>query len=211
MGHNAPRPCAPARTRTILDTRDRTEPLWAEGLACLRGERLLFRDLSFSVGPGEACLVRGPNGSGKTSLLRILAGLLRPDAGRVGGVESVHYCGHSHALNPVLTLRRNMTFWSGLMGGDVDACAEMVGLGRALDVPAAALSAGQRQRAALARLLLAPRRVWLLDEPTAALDQAGTSLVARMVEDHLATGAIVVAATHRALPLAAPIVAVDLG
>lgn len=185
-------------------------PLSAHGLGCRRGERVLFRDLSFSIAAGEVCVVRGANGSGKSSLLRILARLLPPATGRVDGPEALHHCGHAHGLAPGLTLRRNLSFWSGLLGGDPMAAIEAVGLHRALDVPASALSAGQRQRAALARLLMSPRPLWLLDEPTAALDADGASLVVGLLNEHARAGGIAVVATHRTLDIGAPVQTVDL-
>ena len=199
----APVPLHPLRPIT-------SAPLEVVGLACQRGERLLFRDLSFAVASGQIALVRGPNGSGKSSLLRILAGLLQPLAGRCGGERELHYCGHAHALRAPLTLRENVRFWTGTMGGDVREAMRAVGLERALDLPVGALSAGQKQRAALGRLLLCERPLWLLDEPTAALDESGAALVTRLLNDHAAKGGIAVVATHRPLAVSASTVSIDL-
>ena len=180
-------------------------------LTCCRGERVLFQDLSFAVPAGHVALVTGPNGSGKSTLLRTLAGLLTPLSGRVSGPDGVHHVGHAHALSSGLTLRRNVQFWSGLFGGDAEAAMDAVGLSHVLDLPVSALSAGQRQRAALGRLLLAPRPAWLLDEPTAALDEAGAITVARLLDRHAASGGLAVVATHRSVPTSAPMVSVRLG
>jgi heme exporter protein A len=183
----------------------------AENLACRRGGRLVFTDLSFRAEAGKLLAVTGPNGSGKSSLLRILAGLLRPEAGtlRVEGMSeeepATHYLGHADALKPALTLRETLRFWAALYSGGhagETPAAEAVGLAHALDLPADVLSAGQRRRAGLARLLIAPRPVWLLDEPTAALDRDGEALVGRLIEGHLAADGLAIAATHQALPVA---------
>ena len=178
----------------------------------MRGERLLFRNISLEVVPGSVCLVAGPNGSGKSSLLRILANLLRPAAGTVSGNDDLHHCGHLHALSAPLTLRANMAFWARLLDGSrIEEAAGALGLSHVLDVPTGALSAGQRQRAALARLHLAPRPLWLLDEPTAALDADGEALVAGHIEKHTARGGLAVVATHRMLNLSAPTSSLRLG
>ena len=153
----------------------------------------------------------GPNGAGKSSLLRILAGLLRPQTGSLhfdgpGEDSFAHYLGHADALKPGLTLRETLHFWAMLYGaGELDeiaAAAEIVGLGHALDLPTGVLSAGQRRRAGLARLLVAPRPLWLLDEPAASLDSDGEALVAQLMRDHVDAGGLIVAATHQALPAA---------
>ncbi|HWT31819.1 MAG TPA: heme ABC exporter ATP-binding protein CcmA [Propylenella sp.] len=184
----------------------------AINLACIRGGRLVFAGLSFRVAPASLLAVTGPNGSGKSSLLRVLAGLIRPEAGklRFDGAEPddavAHYVGHAEALKPALSLRETLRFWAALYrgrGSDIAGAAGRVGLGHALDLPVAVLSAGQRRRAALARLLLAPRPLWLLDEPTAALDRGGEALLGVLMEKHLAAGGLVIAATHQDLPLPA--------
>jgi heme exporter protein A len=189
--------------------------LIADKLCARRGGRLLFAGLSFTAGAGEALLVTGPNGAGKTTLLRTLAGFLAPEAGRIrldGGDaeasigEQCHYVGHTNAVKPGLTVAENAAFWSGFLGapGDgpdlMDTAMAAFGLEALRDIPAGYLSAGQRRRAGLMRLALAQRPIWLLDEPTASLDQAGQDLVAAAVNAHLAGGGLVVAATH--LPLA---------
>jgi heme exporter protein A len=194
--------------------------LIADKLSTRRGGRILFSGLSFSVAAGEALLVTGPNGAGKTTLLRTLAGFLPPESGQVrldGGAadagigEQCHYLGHANAVKPGLTVAENAIFWSGFLGGApvgapghdsgrLDAALATFGLDALRDIPSGYLSAGQRRRAGLMRLLLAPRPVWLLDEPTASLDQAGQEVLAGAVNAHLTAGGLVVAATH--LPLA---------
>jgi heme exporter protein A len=184
----------------------------ARDLACRRGGRLVFAGLSFRAEAGTLMAVRGPNGAGKSSLLRILAGLLRPEAGsvRVEGKSEdepvAHYLGHADALKPALTLRETLRFWAALCGGERSGVAEAagaVGLAHALDLPTGVLSAGQRRRANLARLLLCPRPLWLLDEPTAALDRDGGALLGRLIVEHLAAGGLAIAATHQDLPATA--------
>lgn len=185
--------------------------LAARDLACVRGGRVLFEGLSFDLVPGALMAVLGPNGCGKSSLLRLLAGLLRPEAGTLmfsGGGEGegrAHYLAHADALKPADSLRETLRFWAALTGGGghparLEEAAETVGLAHLLDVPVQLLSAGQRRRAGLARLLLAPRALWLLDEPTAALDRAGETLLGALMRGHLAKGGAIAAATHGDLP-----------
>lgn len=190
-------------------------------LAAERGGRFIFDNISFVVAAGELLALTGPNGSGKSTLLRLLAGLLRPAAGKVvldpqgeGGLgESVHYLGHLDALKANFTLAENLSFWRSLWSGaglTPDAALDRVGLGALVDVPAGFLSAGQRRRVAIARLLLVYRPVWLLDEPTTALDAGAEKNLGRLIEDHLASGGIAIAATHRSLPVA-PTTTLTLG
>ena len=192
--------------------------LIAEKLCARRGGRILFAGLSFAVAAGEALLVTGPNGAGKTTLLRTLAGFLPPEAGQVhledaaeGGIgEQCHYIGHANAVKPSLTVAENAGFWSGFLGTGpgadqgaperLDRALAAFGLEALRDIPAGYLSAGQRRRAGLMRLLLVQRPIWLLDEPTASVDQTGQEALAAAANAHLATGGLVVAATH--LPLA---------
>ena len=183
-------------------------------LACVRGGRQVFRDLNFALGAGEALAVTGPNGAGKSSLLRLLAGLLRPSEGRLaleGGEaelsvgEQAHYLGHQDALKPSLSVGENLHFWGRFLGGaaaaaDTKALAA-VGLDELVHLPAGYLSAGQRRRLSLARLLAVPRPIWLLDEPTAALDTAAQGMLAGLMRAHLADGGLILAATHGPLGL----------
>lgn len=189
--------------------------LKADALTCLRGGRIVFADLSFSVGAGEAIQVVGPNGAGKSSLLRLIAGLVPVAAGslvleggdaeaRIG--EQAHYCGHQDAFKQALTVAENLGFWTDFLGGGglpPEAALARLGLGHLADLPAAYLSAGQRRRLALARLLTVSRPLWLLDEPTAALDRASQGELAALMAEHVAAGGIVMAATHGPLGIPA--------
>ncbi|AWN36910.1 heme ABC exporter ATP-binding protein CcmA [Methylobacterium radiodurans] len=186
--------------------------LSVEDLACRRSGRRVFAGLSFALGPGEALAVTGRNGAGKSSLLAILAGRLRPDAGRVRAAdvgeaslpECLHAVGHRDGLKAALTAGENLAFAQALLGAPRTAprqALERLGLGHAHDLPVAYLSAGQRRRVALARLLVCHRPLWLLDEPTAALDTASQGLLAGLMAEHRASGGLVVAATHQALGL----------
>ena len=185
--------------------------LSGRGVRCVRGGREVFSGLDFALASGEALAVTGPNGSGKTSLLRLIAGLLTMAEGSIaleGGEaelnlsEQAHYLGHRDALKPALSVLENLTFWRDFLGGAAFDAAESlaaVGLDPAGHLPAAYLSAGQRRRLSIARLLAVRRPIWLLDEPTSALDAAGQSLFAGLMEEHLVRGGLVVAATHAPL------------
>jgi heme exporter protein A len=190
--------------------------LLGRDVRCVRGEREVFAGLNFQADAGEALAVTGRNGAGKTSLLRLIAGLLPPAGGTValeGGdkeltvAEQTHYLGHRDALKPALSVAENLSFWADFLGGGagrtIADCLVAVGLGHAVDLPAATLSAGQRRRLSIARLLAVPRPMWLLDEPTTALDAAGQLLFAELMRQHLGTGGLVVAATHGPLGIAA--------
>ena len=180
-----------------------------------RGGRLLFHDLSFSVDSGQALVVVGPNGAGKSSLLRTLAGLLSLNDGTFaldGGDaeasvgEQAHYLGHADGLKGALTAGENLAFWAGVLGADARRDAwlptlERLGLAHVADFPVRALSAGQKRRVALARLNVARRPIWLLDEPTTALDVAAQALFARLMGEHLASGGLIVSSTHAPLGL----------
>jgi heme exporter protein A len=181
--------------------------LSATGLGCVRGFRNVFNDLNLQLSSGDALALTGPNGAGKSSLLRLLAGLLRPSAGRVafegdtdeGAVaERAHYLGHLDAFKTALTVGENIEFWIHYLGGEHDAAPALaaVGLESLEHLPAAYLSAGQRRRLSLARLIAVSRPLWLLDEPASALDSAGQEMLAGLMRTHLASGGMIVAATH---------------
>lgn len=192
--------------------------LVAEGLSATRGEDLIFRDIAFEIAGGEALVVKGPNGSGKSTLLRVLAGLLPARSGsakllaaphpveRIG--EAAHYLGHRNAMKRELTVEENLSFWKTFLGDmaggagvPVEEAVEAVGLGGIAHLPFGYLSAGQQRRMAMAKLLVAWRPVWILDEPTAALDAAAEDMFAGLVTAHLARGGIAIAATHQPLGL----------
>ena len=187
--------------------------LQAEGIACRRGERLLFADIRFALSAGELLLLRGPNGSGKSSLLRLIAGLLPAESGRLlwNGRDvteqksdyrnALAFLGHQDSLKPQLTLRDNLAFWADLAGSDadLDAILARVGLSLQADLPAQYLSAGQRRRFGLGRLLLRPAPIWLLDEPTTALDADGVRLALDLIRQHLAAGGLALVASHEML------------
>ncbi|MDA9408287.1 heme ABC exporter ATP-binding protein CcmA [Bradyrhizobium sp. CCBAU 45384] len=182
--------------------------LAGRGVTCVRGGREVFSGLDFEAVAGEAMAVVGRNGSGKTSLLRLIAGLLIPAGGKIvldGGhgdmtlPEQCHYLGHRDALKPALSVTENLSFWAEFLGGERGDAAESlatVGLDHAAHLPAAFLSAGQRRRLSLARLLTVRRPIWLLDEPTNALDAAGQDMFSGLMREHLARGGMIIAATH---------------
>jgi len=188
--------------------------LEARGLAIRRGFRLLFAGLDLDLAHGEVLQLSGPNGAGKSTLMRILAGFARADEGTIRwlGVPDdtettslYHYHGHRDALREALTPRENLEFSAGLLGGMHAAilpALERLGAATLADLPVQVLSAGQRRRVALARLLVAPRPVWLLDEPLAALDVEGQALVGRLIADHQASGGMALVATHQPLGIA---------
>jgi len=190
-------------------------------LACIRGGRRVFRAVGFSIAAGNALILTGPNGAGKSCLLRIIAGLIRPAEGSItleGGDpelnvgEQCHYVGHADPLKPALTVTENLAFWTRFLNGarDADEPAlverglEAVGLADLARLPAGYLSAGQRRRLSLARVLAVPRPIWLLDEPTTALDAASQERLHRVMHTHLSAGGLILAATHGPLGLAAP-------
>jgi heme exporter protein A len=184
--------------------------LSARALECRRGGRPVFAGLDFALASGQALIVTGRNGAGKSSLLRMIAGLLHIESGTLslaGGTddapiaELAHYLGHSDALKPALTVLENLAFWTAYLGGGEDPANALaaVGLDTLAALPAACLSAGQRRRLSIARLVAVKRPLWLLDEPTSALDAAAQAMLLQLMQAHLAHGGMIVAATH--LPL----------
>lgn len=186
-----------------------------QDLTCIRSERVVFAGLGFEVAAGGALILTGPNGSGKSSLLRLMAGLLQPAAGamRRDAIDlgqhlaehraGLHYVGHRDAVKPVLSAAENLAFWAGLRdaAGAIEASLAALGLERLADVPARFLSAGETRRLSLARLVASPASLWLLDEPTVALDARAVGLLADLIGKHRASGGMVVAATHTELGL----------
>jgi heme exporter protein A len=181
-----------------------------KNLVCRRSGRLVFADVSFTLAAGEALVVTGRNGAGKSSLLALLAGRLRPDGGSIaveglgedGLAEHLHAVGHRDALKPALTAEENLAFVRDLFGRpglSPREALDAVGLAHAASLPVAYLSAGQRRRVALARLLVAHRALWLLDEPTAALDVGAQNTLLHLMTAHLSGGGLIVAATHAPL------------
>ena len=185
-------------------------------LAARRGDERIFSDIGFALQGGESLVLTGRNGTGKSTLIRVVAGLLPADAGAVkvavGGAdipraaEAMHYLGHRNAMKRELSVEENLVFWKSFMGDfadrtglDVESAAEELGLAELLHLPFGYLSAGQQRRMAMAKLLVAWRPIWLLDEPTAALDRQSDALFARIMKGHLGRGGIIVAATHQEL------------
>jgi heme exporter protein A len=184
--------------------------LIAENLTLERGGRTVVGGLSFQLSSGEALLLTGPNGSGKTTLLRALAGFLAPASGKIlladapperERAELCHFVGHLDGLKNHLTVAENLSFWRDYLGEEregrsLDAALERFDLAPLADIPAGYLSAGQRRRLALARLGVAERPVWLLDEPTVSLDAASAGLLTKAIADHVGSGGLAVIATH---------------
>lgn len=189
-------------------------------LACVRGGRVVFAGLDFSLTSGGALVLLGPNGSGKSSLLRVLAGLLRPARGSLAWngapvtedpeahAARTHYLGHHDAIKPVLTVAENLRFWAHLhdphaerAGRAVEGALERFGLAHLATIPGKMLSAGQKRRTNLARLLAAPSALWLLDEPTTALDKASIKALEKVLAEHRADGGMVILSTHTEIDL----------
>jgi len=189
--------------------------LVADGLAARRGNEMVFEGVGFALSAGEGMVVTGPNGAGKSTLLRVLAGFLRPAAGSAamadapGGIADIaahaHFLSPLNAMKPALTVRENLVFWRtfGEAGAATpEEALERVGLGHAIDVPFSDLSTGQRRRAAIARLFVNRRPVWLLDEPTSGLDARAEATFAGIIAEHLDHDGIVIAATHLPIDVA---------
>ena len=191
----------------------------AKDLTCVRGGRTVFTDLDFTLEAGGALVLIGPNGSGKSSLLRLMAGLLKPETGSlIWGEEKIdedpeghngrlHYVGHHDAIKPVLTVLENVSFWASLMNGIAGtgeataAALNTFGISHLRDVPGRFLSAGQKRRVNLARILAAPAPLWLLDEPTTALDKDAITCLEETMARHRAAGGMVVVSTHSVMKL----------
>lgn len=185
--------------------------LIARGISCIRGGRSLYYGVSFSLADGELLLLTGPNGAGKTSLLRQLAGLLPLSGGTIESqdfdrTEDTHFFGHAAALKEALTAAENLAFWCELYGGDAalasTALAKLM-LGGLAHLPARVLSAGQKRRLALSRLVAIRRKLWLLDEPDTALDAEGRATLLELITAHRAGGGMIVIASHGTLNVAA--------
>jgi heme exporter protein A len=187
----------------------------ATNLACRRGERLVFAGVAFGVAPGQVLVLRGANGSGKSSLLRLMAGLSRPERGEISyrgqDVTSdpaahrarLHFLGHFDGIKPALNAMETLRFWAGMRDKPDRAAAalEAFGLTRLAEMPCRFLSVGERKRVALARLVATPAPLWLLDEPTTALDTAATADLMRAIAAHQAGGGIAAIASHAPLDL----------
>ena len=198
--------------------------LAVQGLSIARGDRLLFEGLDFEVRVGEAVVLTGANGAGKTSLLRAIAGLLRPAAGRVvfagpdGDLdadearrEGLHFVGHQDGLKSARTARHELAFqarWTGASEHQIHHAIEVLGLTPLLDLEVRVLSAGQRRKLALVRLIASPRPLWLLDEPMAPLDTVRRKIFGELMEAHIEDGGLILAAVHDPLPLPTRAVAV---
>lgn len=195
--------------------------LHADNLTVERGTRTVIANLTFTANAGEALLLTGPNGAGKTTLIRTIAGFIAPLSGKIalkGDVgdrnisELCHYVGHLTGVKANLTAEQNLAFWAEYLGGKesraiaerVDDALDAFGLLALADYPAGLLSAGQKRRLGLARLMVAERPIWLLDEPTVSLDAASTTLLAGLIQRHLANQGLVIAATHLPLGLEQP-------
>lgn len=181
----------------------------AENLSAIRGEQTIFSSVNFKLEAGDLLLVTGTNGSGKSTLLRVVAGLLPNFSGKIEMSpadkpiqEQCHYLGHQNALKPSMSVGENLEFWQKYCGSpddEVGEALEKVGLAGVQDIPAGYLSAGQKRRIAIARLLVTRRSLWLVDEPTAALDAKSEKMFAKILQAHLDKGGIAIAATHQPL------------
>ncbi len=181
--------------------------LTVRDLSCARGGVPVLQDVAFTLPAGRALILRGPNGSGKTTLLRTLAGLQPPLAGETQpGPDAMAYQAHADGLKATMTVRETLTFWARIFGtGSIDRAIEGFSLTALIDRPAGALSAGQKRRLGLARLLVTGRPIWILDEPTVSLDTDGVAQFAQVIRDHLTGGGSSLIATHIDLGIDAPV------
>jgi len=194
-----------------------SDHLSGQNLACIRGDRPVFSNLAFDLPPGRALILLGANGSGKSSLMKIIAGLLPAISGEISIQgqnilgdkdwisQNVCYLAHKNGMKPELTVAENLTFWARLErhDGDIREQAVKIGIDHCLDLPVSYLSSGQARRAALTRILCHPGNIWLLDEPTVGLDSDGVALLSGLMNDHLRRGGRILAATHIELGLEA--------
>ena len=190
-----------------------SQTLKIENLTCIRGGREVFKDISFEINSGQALQITGLNGSGKTSLLRIIAGLIRFPSGQISYTgcngeanlsKFCHYFGHSDSIKPALTVSENLNFWRSIMGNQIETISnslETLGLSHLEKISASYLSAGQKKRLSLARLLVNKRPIWLLDEPTTSLDSAAMNTLTTIMTDHINSGGILLVTTHSPLNL----------
>lgn len=184
--------------------------LLGHNLTCIRGDRPVFSDLGFELAPGQALILSGANGSGKSSLMKIIAGLLPAQSGMISFGDqdilgdkdwisrNICYLAHKNGMKPEMTVGENLAFWANMEHhqGDVRKEAARIGIDHCLDLPVCYLSSGQARRAALTRVLCHPAKFWLLDEPTVGLDTEGVDLLANLMNDHLKAGGRILAATH---------------
>lgn len=176
----------------------------AINISCTRGLRHVLQDVSFTLTSGDCLILRGPNGVGKSTLLRVLAGLSLPNAGQLTiNHDDVVYSGHLDAVKLQLTASENLVFWAGVFGtGTASEIIDSFGLTQLKDRPAATLSAGQKRRLGLARMAISGRKIWLMDEPTTSLDAEHTALIAQSISAHCASGGIAILSTHLDLDIA---------
>ncbi len=194
--------------------------LRGHNLTCIRGDRPIFSNLDFELNPGRALVLRGANGSGKSSLMKMISGLLKIEQGSLSYngedvqndkdwiSQNLCYLAHKNGMKPEMTIEENLQFWNrmensaaGSNRSDITQAAKKIGIDHCLDLPVSYLSSGQGRRAALTRVLCHPARTWLLDEPTVGLDHAGVELLANLMNEHLDNGGSILAATHIELGL----------
>ncbi len=187
-----------------------SENLRGQNLTCIRGDKVIFSGLAFDLPPGRALILHGANGSGKSSLMKIIAGLLPAQSGGISCDDediladkdwisrNICYLAHKNGMKPEMTVAENLAFWANMEHhkGSISNEAVKIGIDHCLDLPVSYLSSGQARRAALTRVLCHPGRIWLLDEPTVGLDTEGVKLLAGLMNDHLENGGRILTATH---------------